>query len=324
MDDDQISRRIKLRHLRTLIAVAECGSMARASERLAVSQPVISKTIAELEQFLGVSLFDRVAHGVIPTLNGRALLNRSAAIVDDLRTIVGEQKHLADPTRGELRIGCEENLATGLLPTLIDELSRQYPGLAFELALGDPPTLQKRDLLGRRVELAIMRSEVHELDEGLEQSVLYDDRLWVVAGASNPWAARRKVSLADLVHERWCLPPPDHPVGALVIKAFDRMGLAPPARTVTVASAQCTSNLIARGQYLGVLGSLFLRFNPPSVQLKALPVTFPVAAPPINIVTLKHRALSPVAKMFVEFIRKIANPVGKVKGARGPRPGFSS
>jgi DNA-binding transcriptional LysR family regulator len=318
MDDEQISRRIKLRHLRTLIAVAECGSMARASERLAVSQPVISKTIAELEQLLGVSLFDRVAHGVMPTLHGRALLNRSAAIVDDLRTIVGEQKHLADPTRGELRIGCEENLATGLLPTLIDELSRQYPGLAFELALGDPPTLQKRDLLGRRVELAIMRSEGHELDEGLEQSVLYDDRLWVVAGAGNPWAARRKVGLADLVHERWCLPPADHPVGALVIKAFDRIGLAPPARTVTVASAQCTSNLIARGQYLGVLGSLFLRFNPPSVKLKALPVAFPVAAPPINIVTLKHRALSPVAKMFVAFIRKIANPVGKVRGARGP------
>jgi len=85
-----------------------------------------------------------------------------------------------------------------------------------------------------------------------------------------------------------------------------------------VASAQCTSNLIARGQYLGVLGSLFLRFNPPSVQLKALPVTFPVAAPPINIVTLKHRALSPVAKMFVAFIRKIANPAGKARGARGP------
>jgi DNA-binding transcriptional LysR family regulator len=133
----------------------------------------------------------------------------------------------------------------------------------------------------------------------------------VVAGANSPWATRRKVSLADLVQERWCLPPPDHPVGALVIKAFDRAGLAPPARTVTVASAQCTSNLVARGQYLGVLGSLFLQFNPPSVQLKVLPVTFPVAAPSINIVTLKKRALSPVAEMFIEFVRKIANPSAK-------------
>jgi DNA-binding transcriptional LysR family regulator len=318
MDDDQISRRIKLRHLRALIAVAQSGSMARAAEHLAVSQPVVSKAIAELEQIVGVGLFDRIAHGVTPTLYGRALLNRSAALIDDLKTSVSELRHLADPTRGELRIGCEENLATGLLPTLIDQLSRQYPGLVFELALGDPPTLQKRDLLGRKVEVAIMGSEIHELDEGLEQNVLYEDRLWVVAGANSPWAARRKVSLADLVQERWCLPPPDHPVGALVIKAFDRAGLAPPARSVTVASAQCTSNLVARGQYLGVLGSLFLQFNPPSVQLKALPVTFPVAAPPINIVTLKQRVLSPVAKMFVEFVRKIAIPAAKT--GRGRRP----
>lgn len=294
--------------------------MVAASEQLAVSQPVVSKAIAELEQLVGVRLFDRVPHGVTPTLHGRALLNRSAALVDDLKTIVSEQRHLADPTRGELRIGCEENLATGLLPTLIEQLSRRYPRLVFELALGDPPTLQKRDLLGRRVELAIMRSEVHELDEALEQTNLYDDRLWVVAGLDSPWASRRKVSLADLAHERWCLPPPDHPVGALVVKAFDQLGLAPPERTVTVASAQCTSNLVARGQYLGVLGSLFLRFNPPSVRLKALPVTFPVAAPPINIVTLKHRALSPVADMFVAFVREVANAGGKARRARGSRP----
>lgn len=168
MDDDQISRRIKLRHLRVFIAVAQSGSMVRAAERLAISQPVVSKAIAELEQLVGVSLFDRAAHGVTPTACGSALLGRSAAIVDDLKTTVSELRHLADPTRGELRIGCEENLATGLLPTLVDQLSRQYPRLIFELAIGDPPTLQRRDLLGRKVELAIMRSEAHELDDGLE------------------------------------------------------------------------------------------------------------------------------------------------------------
>src|SRR4051812_25770353 len=178
MDHDQITRRIKLRHLRTLLAVAQCGSMARAAESLSVSQPVVSKAIAELEQIVGVALFDRIAHGVTPTLYGQALLGRSAALVDDLKTSVSELRHLADPTRGELRIGCEENLATGLLPTLIEKLSRQHPGLVFDVALGDPPTLQKRDLLGRKVEVAIMRSETHELQEGLEQSVLYDDRLW--------------------------------------------------------------------------------------------------------------------------------------------------
>lgn len=326
MDDNQISRRITLRHLRVFIAAANSGSMVRAAEHLAVSQPVVSKAIAELEQIVDVPLFDRIAHGVTPTPYGRALLNRSAALLDDLKTSVSELRHLSDPTRGELRIGCEENLATGLLPTLVDQLSRRHPGLIFDLALGDPPTLQKRDLLGRKVELAIMRSEAHELEEGLEQTLLYEDRLWVVAGANSAWAGRRKVGLADLVKERWCLPPPDHPVGALVMKAFNRAGLTPPERTVTMASAQCTSNLVAHGQYLGVLGSLFLQFNPPSVQIKILPVTFPVAAPPINIVSLKGRMLSPVAQMFVTFVRTLANTSAKgrspVSGRSGRKSGF--
>ena len=301
---EQVTRHLKLRHLRALIAVAQCGSMAKAAEQLAISQPVVSKTIAELEQVVGVRLFDRIPHGVEPTLYGRALLRRSTAIFDDLRASVSELEFLADPVSGELRIGCEENLATGLLPTLVDQLSRRHPRLVFDISLGDPPTLQQRDLLGRKAELAIMRSQAGSLDESLDQSLLYEDRLWVVAGTNSPWARRRKVALADLVHERWCLPPPEHPVGALLVNAFDRMGLKSPARAVTVGSAQFTSNLVARGQYLGVLGSMFLHFNPPSVQLKVLPVEFPVAAPPVSIVTLKNRTLSPVAQTFVDFVRR--------------------
>jgi DNA-binding transcriptional LysR family regulator len=306
---EQISRRLKLRQLNVLVAVAQWGSMAKAAEHLAISQPVVSKAIAELEQVVGVRLFDRVPRGVEPTPHGRALLKRSAAIFDDLRTSVSELEALSDPTAGELRIGCEENLSTGLLPTLIDRLTQRYPRLSFDVALGDPAILQQRDLLGRRVELAIMRIGDADLDQELEASVLCHDRMWVVAGMDSPWARRRKLALADLVDERWCLPPPDHPVGALVIKAFGSIGLDPPERSVSVGSAQCTSHLVARGQYLGVLGSLFLHFNPPSVRLKALPVEFPVTAPPISFITLKGRTLSPVAQLFLDFAREIIKPL---------------
>jgi DNA-binding transcriptional LysR family regulator len=95
---EQISRRLKLRQLNALVAVAKLGSMARAAEHLAVSQPVVSKAIAELEQTLGVRLFDRGSHGVEPTVHGRALLKRSQAIFDDLRTSVSELEFLSDPT----------------------------------------------------------------------------------------------------------------------------------------------------------------------------------------------------------------------------------
>jgi DNA-binding transcriptional LysR family regulator len=305
---ERISRRLKLRHLNALVAVARCGSMAKAAEHLTISQPVVSKAIAELEQVVGVRLFDRVPHGVEPTAHGHALLKRSIAIFDDLRTSISELEFLSDPTAGELRIGCEETLATGLLPRLIDQLTRKYPRIIFDVALGDPPTLQQRDLLGRRVELAIMRTAIQDLDEELDAKFLYDDRLWIVSGTRSPWASRRKLSLADLANERWCLPPPDHPVGTLFTDAFRRAGLRPPVPSVIVGSAQCTSNLVAKGQYLGVLGEMFLHFRPPSLRLKILPVEA-IAVSPISVVMLKGRTLSPIAQLFIEFACEITKPL---------------
>src|SRR5215471_1885661 len=100
---EQISRRLKLRHLKVLVAVAGQKSMARAARQLAVSQPVVSKAIADLEGLVGVRLFERGVRGIEPTVYGRALLKRSVAILDDLNASVIELDSLADPGVGELR-----------------------------------------------------------------------------------------------------------------------------------------------------------------------------------------------------------------------------
>src|SRR5712672_4800537 len=143
---ETISRRLKLRQLNVLVAVVRWGSMAKAAEHLAISQPVVSKAIADLENTLGVRLLDRGPKGVDPTLYGRALLKRSIAIFNDLRASVSEIEFLADRTAGELRIGAIELAATGLLSELIDRLAREYPRLSFEVIQGDPVTLKEREL----------------------------------------------------------------------------------------------------------------------------------------------------------------------------------
>jgi DNA-binding transcriptional LysR family regulator len=77
-------RRLKLRQLEILLAVADTGSMAKAATRLAITQPAISRALADAEQILGVPLFDRGAHGVEPTQYGRALLKRGIAAVNEI------------------------------------------------------------------------------------------------------------------------------------------------------------------------------------------------------------------------------------------------
>src|SRR3954471_21831479 len=100
---DRVSHRLKLRDLRLLLCVMETGSMAKAAARLNLTQSGVSKAIADIEDTLGVRLFDRTSRGVEPTLYGYALRKWGNALFDDLRQGIQEIEYLADPTTGELR-----------------------------------------------------------------------------------------------------------------------------------------------------------------------------------------------------------------------------
>src|SRR5262250_3282453 len=102
---DRIGRRIRLQDVHVLMAVVQAGSMGKAARHLNTSQPNISKSIADLEQALGVRLLDRHRQGIEPTEYGRALLHGGAAVFDELRQTVKNIEFLADPAAGEVRIG---------------------------------------------------------------------------------------------------------------------------------------------------------------------------------------------------------------------------
>src|SRR5258708_6069110 len=307
---EQISRRLKLRQLNVLVAVVRWGSMAKAAEHLAISQPVVSKAIADRESALGVRLPDRHPQGVEPTLYGGALLMGSVAIFEDLRTGVSEIEFLPEPTSGEWRLGGPEARGAGLPPTITDRLARQSPRLVFDIVQADPARLRDSELRGRRVELVI---GTHDIEEDLEATILFHDRLCVVAGVSSRWAGRRKITPADLVNERWCLPPSDHPARSALIYGFRRCGLEPPQSIVTIASAQFTSNLVAKGQFLGVQSTGLLGFSPPSVPLKVLAVDLQMPAwSPISIITLKNSTLSPVAQLFIDSALEVTKSMRKI------------
>src|SRR5712691_1293547 len=123
----RLGQRVKLRDLNILLAVAKSGSMGKAATALAVSQPVVSKAISDLEHALGVRLLDRSPQGVEPTIYGRALLKCGVTVFDDLRQGMETLAFLSDPAAGQLRLGCTEPLAAGFVGEVIERLCRQYP-----------------------------------------------------------------------------------------------------------------------------------------------------------------------------------------------------
>jgi DNA-binding transcriptional LysR family regulator len=308
-DASQISRRIKLRQLNVLIAVVEHGSMAKAAERLAISQPVISKMIAGLEQTLGVPLLERSRLGVEPTLYGKALLKRSIALCNDLRSSVDELQSLADPAQGELRIGSTEPVMAGLLPAILDRLSRQYPRLALHVIEGEPPELQDRYLRNHDIDLMIGRLPSPTPAADIDVQVLLHESGIVVAGLDNPWVRRRKIRLAELMNERWCLPPRESFPAGWIAKAFHASGLEVPRASMTVYSILMQTALLSSGRFLCFFPASMLHFSAKRLSLKVLPVEMPVQMWPIGIVSLKGRTPNPAQHLFVECAREIAAPL---------------
>ena len=132
-DARRLGRHLKLRDLNVIMTVARCGSMGRAALQLAVSQPAVSKAIADVERTLRVRLFERSPEGVEPTIYARALIDHGMAVFDELQQAVRKIEWLADPASGHVRIGCSVVLAQGFGTNVINWMAQRYPRVTFEL-----------------------------------------------------------------------------------------------------------------------------------------------------------------------------------------------
>jgi DNA-binding transcriptional LysR family regulator len=308
---DRIDRRLKLRDLRILMAVVQCGTMGKAADGLSISQPVVSKAIADLERSLGVQLLDRSSQGVEPTLYGRALIKRSVAIFDELRQSVKEIEFLADPNAGELRVGCNEAMAGGLVPAVIDRLSRRFPQVVFQMELGSSGELQTQILRERKCELVIARQMAPSPEPDMDAEVLFHEQQYVWAGPRSQWLGRRKIALAELVNEPWILTPYDIQLGGPIFEAFRAIGLEVPRARISSGSLNLRNSLMATGRFLTTVPGSVLRFGPKHLSIKVLPIELPRWRLPTAIITSKNRTLSPLAQLFIDCARELAKPLGE-------------
>jgi DNA-binding transcriptional LysR family regulator len=299
---DRIGRRIKLRDLHIVLAVAECGSMAKASSQLSVSNPVVSKTILDLERTLGVRLFERGAQGVELTPHGAALLNCGVTVFNEMRHGLKLLEALSDPTSGELRIGSTEISMAGLLPPIVESFAKQYPRIRLHVVLAHTVSGLFQELRERNVDLVIGRVS-RDLADDLGAEMLFEEPFLAVTGKQTRLARRRNVTLAELIDEPWVLPPYSSVPGALILELFRANNLPPPQPSVTTLSVQLTVTLIASGRFVGVLPSSVAQFNAGRAGLKILPLKFSPALP-ASIVMLKNRSLSPPAQQFVTCARQ--------------------
>jgi DNA-binding transcriptional LysR family regulator len=303
---DRVGRRVKLRDLHIALAVADAGSMTRAAEELAVSYPVVSKTISDLEHTLGVKLFDRSISGVEPTHYGRALLKSGVAVFDEMRKGLQQIEFIRQPDAGDLHIGSSIVTDAGLLPAIMERFALDFPRAAVHVMPENIAVQQYDNLRDRKVELVFGRLPTTMTEPDLVAETLFDEPNVVVAGSASRWAKKRNFNLADLIGEPWVLAQPGSLARSLHDAVFRNSGLKPPSATVLTVSLHLYMRLIETGRWLGLVPASVMRFGGKDMKLKVLPVKVPTPPSPVGFIIVKDRTLTPLAERFIECTRKVA------------------
>jgi DNA-binding transcriptional LysR family regulator len=301
---DAIVRRVTLRELRLLAVIARSGSILKAAQEVGLTQPAVSKSLADLEETLGVRLFDRTNRGVEPTPHGSVFIRRALAVFDEMRHGVEELNFLTDSTGGEIRGGGTPTMCGGFLSHAVASMELERPGIRYKLVELESERLAA-EVQARLIDIGIGREPLVRSDGELSFERLFDDPLYVVAGADHPLARRRRITLADLANQRWVLPMPETPVSGQLRAAFERQGAPMPESIVASMSVLVRYELLSTNRFLTVLYGSMLQFGSMPSNLRILPVELS-ARLPIGFYKLNGRTLSPATELFIASMQNLA------------------
>lgn len=189
-----------LRHLRYFQAVAEELSFSRASRRLHIAQPALSRAVQELEQELGVRLIERDRRHVALTPAGAVLLHESAVLLERLEESLRRVRRTAAGEEGELRLGYIGPPTQGFLGRLLHEYRSRYPKVSVHLEERTPERVWEMVAKGR-LSVALTRPLPGQGEKSLETLLLRKEPLGIVVPRTHPLAERESVSWKSLARE---------------------------------------------------------------------------------------------------------------------------
>ena len=212
-----------LTSLAVFVAVAEHGGFSAAAEKLHLTQPAVSKRVAQLEAELELRLLDRLGREVVPTEAGQLLLGRARHLLAEASETRRALAALGDGVAGSLRIATSHHIGLHHLPPLLKRYAQRYPQVELEIAFVDSEQAYARVLDGS-AELAVTTLAAHTQPPLLAQP-LWEDPLCFMVASDHPLAARKRVSLADLAAHPAVLPDPGTFTHKLIAGLFAQHGL---------------------------------------------------------------------------------------------------
>jgi len=237
---------MEMQQLRYVVAVARTGNFSRAAEQCHVSQPSLSQQIQKLEDELGERLFDRMKRVAKLTPHGETFLRRAIRILEEVDAAKREATDAQDLLRGSLAIGVLPTLAPYLLPDVMAQFAKKFPGV--EIVVEEDTTKRLLKLAhGYEIDFALASQPIQ--DERLEIKRLFCEELLLALPPGHPLTRKRTVAVADLEGERLMVMKEGHCLGDQVLGFCDRRDVKP---KISFRSSQLETILALVASGLGI------------------------------------------------------------------------
>ena len=291
-------RSLTLRHLRLLIAIEELRQVGRVAVALNISQPAVSKALAEIENGVGVALFERTPQGMLPTAHGTCLLHYAHATTNEIARAVDELTGIEQGIAAAVAVGATFGAGTGYLLSAATLQARQrLPELAVTVTEGSREFLL-RQLRTARLDLVVGTVGDTAVPSDLDCTPLYIDAPAIVCGTRHALAAKRKPTWVAMLTEAWVLPPRTTRVRAAIEALFRRAGAARPPVLAETLSLDLILELLAQGGALSVLPQHLARRLAMAGQVRILEVETPGLVMAISLFSLTGAPASTAVDTF--------------------------
>jgi DNA-binding transcriptional LysR family regulator len=296
---------LKARHLRLLVTIDSYRNLSQVAEVTHVTLPAVSKSLAELERGLGLSLFTRTGQGLVPTPYGECLTRHAHAMLHVLHQARDELKALSAGTEGKIEIGVLPVSASILLTQALKLLKERSPGTNVKIVEGSAATLLP-DLWQGHLDLVVGRLPPPDTLGSFDEKELLEEPVMLVTGRHHPLARKKSVQWADLRPYPWILPP----IGSILRDPLER--------ALEVHEVPLTNNYIETvslhvirahlqvSECIAVMADSSARNAAHPQPLYTLPLTLPRLLRPAGVLWNRVRTLTPSAQLMLSCLEEAA------------------
>jgi DNA-binding transcriptional LysR family regulator len=298
--------RLKTRQLMLITAIGDEGNIHRAAEALNVSQPAASKLLKDLEDALGVSLFERLPRGMRPTWYGETMIRHARIALSSLRQAGKEINALKAGSFGEVSVGAITGPAVSLLPQAISIVAREHPTLRVQLDVESSDLLIERLAQGK---LDIMIGRLFERHDktNLSYESLADEPVCAVVRAGHPMLNNvGGLNLKKLATAPWIVPPTGSVLRHRFELMFQEAGHTNPTQLIETSSLLFITKMLQQSDFIAVVPTDVARYYASYGMLAMLPIQLSCTMEAFGIITRTDWLLSPAAKVVLQAIKAAA------------------